>query len=1320
LKVEKEGADFAVRVMLYHEDWLVLPGNKEAWPINVKMDGVAHPVTETGGVPRVLLPAGEHQLSGQIRWAEIPASLVVSRQYGVVSLSVEGRTVELPSWDGEDKIWIKPKAGAEEMGDQKNSLTLQVYRLLEDGIPMWLRTELEVTVSGKSREEELGALLPEGWKLAAVHAPIPVAVDESGRVKMQVRAGRWIVQLDAFRTEPLKTFQFASGARPPVDQELVAFRSLPEMRVVELRGVPSVDVTQTTFPKKWHDCPVYLWKTEAPFQLEEKMRGMGMQRPEGLRVRREMWLDEEGKGLTYRDKVTGTMQQLWRLDASESYKLGTVKINGTPQLVTKNPRNGLSGVEVRSRNLSLEAVGRSEKTKSLQVVGWETGVDAMELVLNMPPGWRVLAVLGGDKVRGDWITAWTLLDLFLVLIAGLTVFRVWGVLPGLVAFLGMALAYHEPEAPRVAWLVLLGVVVLVRVVPEGFFRRSLTVVKWGCAAVLLYGLLPFLAGQMQGILHPQLERGSVMSDDWPDRADAMEEPLAAAFASESEARVAPAAPAPLPPRPPARMREMRRAGGTSSVSKMRQSSDEYYSSPNANLLQEPKAKIQTGPGVPEWHWRSLVCSWDGPVSSKQEIRPLWISPFWQRALALVRVLLLVGFLGILLEARNYCQRSRSGGGAGVPSAVPLGLWLVLGLCFFATTSSAFGQSKGDIPDEATLGTLRARLIEPHKAFPAAADISNLIVQVNGQKLTMEAEVHAVIQTAVPMPGGLPEWSPVAVTMDGTKAAVVRRWEGRLWVVVPAGVHKVRVESRLPMISEWSLSFLARPRYVAVEAPEWQVSGVRPGGIPENQLFFAQKQKAAPSVQEAAYDRNDYRTVVTLDRSIELGLVWRLQNTVRRLSPSGKAISLQIPLIEGEQVVSSHVMVEGGFVQVRLGAQEEQIVWESELAIVPKIQLAAAKTEQWVEHWRLISSPVWNVTLTGLDPIFEQGQEDVVPVWHPWPGEGVVLAVDRPEEVPGAVQTVHRVSHELRLGKSYRHSVLRMNIQSSLGEDFPVTVGGASAEVSGLKLAGQPVPVRMEGEKVIIPLRPGQQEVELEWKTPEPLTTWLRADRVGMPVEAANVTTTFSVPEDRWVLWAAGPLRGPAVRFWGLLVCALGAGWLLARVPGSPLSATSWMLLCVGLTQAPVEAALVVAGWFFMMVGRGKEPKSELRWWLFDLRQLFLAGWSIALLAYLLEVVRQGLLGIPEMRISGNGSSLGHLVWYQPLAKEALPTPQMVSVSIWFYRLLMLLWALWLAHSLIEWLRWGWTQYSRGGLWKVQERIKPSPLPPVVPRETAKD
>jgi hypothetical protein len=47
----------------------------------------------------------------------------------------------------------------------------------------------------------------------------------------------------------------------------------------------------------------------------------------------------------------------------------------------------------------------------------------------------------------------------------------------------------------------------------------------------------------------------------------------------------------------------------------------------------------------------------------------------------------------------------------------------------------------------------------------------------------------------------------------------------------------------------------------------------------------------------------------------------------------------------------------------------------------------------------------------------------------------------------------------------------------------------------------------------------------------------------------------------------------------------------------------------------------------------------------------------------------------------------------------MPQPWVLTVPMWVFRVLMLLWALWLAYSLLKWLRWGWQCFNERGLWK---------------------
>ena len=187
------------------------------------------------------------------------------------------------------------------------------------------------------------------------------------------------------------------------------------------------------------------------------------------------------------------------------------------------------------------------------------------------------------------------------------------------------------------------------------------------------------------------------------------------------------------------------------------------------------------------------------------------------------------------------------------------------------------------------------------------------------------------------------------------------------------------------------------------------------------------------------------------------------------------------------------------------------------------------------------------------------------------------------------------------------------------------------------------------------------------------------------------------------------MRGPAVRFWTILVCALLAAWVLGRIARSPLRTVEWMLLAIGLTQVPLPLALVVIGWLFFLRWRGSESFLRLPAWAHNLLQVALIVATLVALGVFVGVVAAGLLGSPEMFISGNGSSSHLLRWYEAGCGNQLPRPGCVTVSIWWYRFLMLVWALWLAAALIRWLRWAWRQFSTGGCFRPL--APPRPVPP---------
>ena len=278
--------------------------------------------------------------------------------------------------------------------------------------------------------------------------------------------------------------------------------------------------------------------------------------------------------------------------------------------------------------------------------------------------------------------------------------------------------------------------------------------------------------------------------------------------------------------------------------------------------------------------------------------------------------------------------------------------------------------------------------------------------------------------------------------------------------------------------------------------------------------------------------------------------------------------------------------------------------------------------------------------------------------------------------------------------------LHLRVRTSRGGSHKLTLP-KGAKLQSFSIDGQHAPTQESGDALGFTLLPGKHDVTLSFQLPEGVRTFLTVPEVKIYLAGANVRVSVQLPSDRLILWAKGPSWGPAILFWGYLLLVLGVAFALGRVPGSPLSSAQWLLLGLGLTHIDAVLALFVVTWFFAFEKR-RTSKARAPW-LHNLTQLALLFITFLAAGALYDALHTGLLVRPDMQVQGAGSSDLLLNWYVDRTSGQLPTPSIVSVPLWIYRALMLVWALWLARTMMRYLPWAFSAYSAGGLWKRSEK-----------------
>jgi len=1312
LDAGRAGARFSLDVHVDGRSWVALPGDARNWPQQVNANGKPMVVLDHDEKPSLLLDPGDYALHGVLPWDNRPARLQVPVSIGLVTLTLEGNAVTRVERNGA-QLTLGEAAEAQRAAD---ALSMRVFRRLADGMPADLQTELQLNVTGSSREQLLGPVLPKGFVATSIEGGLPARLESDGRLRVQLRPGQWTITLGARSTEVSKQISLNLPGAPWPGQEIWSYADDPSFRSTRVEGQPT-DAGQADVPGEWADLPAFALDASHGLSIEQGMRGGEGGQGDQLTLHRQLWLDFDGNGFTAADRLTGSLRRSQRLDVAAPWQLQNASQPDRPLLVTDGG-NGRSGVELRDARLNLTAGLRLPERGNAPAGGWLLPLENIETTLHLPYGYRLIGASGADHSPDSWVAQWSLLDLFVVALIALLAGRLLGWPWALVALGFLALAQHEAGAPRWTLALAFALALLVRALPDGRLRWASRIGAMALLVIAVLWTLPFAATQMEYALHPQLEEGRIQSGVQSDvsrrvqaSVDMVEQarynaqpapppPPAGAPVSE-EAALAMMAPAPAAPPadiiggqpPPMMLQKAKAPAPLESVT---------VTGSLINVGQESDARsiIQAGRGTPDWDvGNDYRLGWSGPVTAEQTTR-LVIAPAW--LVRLLRVAMLALLITMMARLASRLWPTMQGQWRGLHIRGSAAALLMLAL----VPHGAHAQAT---PTDGMLVHLRNRLTEAPKCAPDCVAVAQATFQANGDQLTVDMEMHAGTDVAAPLPLGGPALMLQTVAVDNRDASLTRDDDGVL-VRLERGVHHVSLRYSASSADVATLHFPLRPQHIVFNGSGWKPDGVADGRLLGDSLTFnrvrVMEDGSTPTAMTQAFP-----PYVRLTRTLVLGSEWTVRNTVQRIAPSEGGFSLELPLLPGEHPLGDDARVQAGRIGITFNASQDSKSWASRLDRTDVLALTAPALGERAETWVLQSSPMWHLDAKGVP----SSQDDEGLRFQPLPGESLHVTVTQPKAVAGDSLAFDRVDVESRAGERSAETLLTLTARSTRGGEHAIGLP-KGAELLEARRDAIALSLAIRDDKLSLPLLPGTHVYTLRLREPEGVAFATRTPAFALNAPAANIQMNHALPESRWVLWTWGPCMGPAVLYWSQLIVLLLAAWLLARYAPTPLRFHQWLLLGLGFSAFAWGAYAVVVAWLILLGLRARHVLPERYRASFNLAQIALTVVTLVAIVVLVSAVPKGLLGLPDMHVSGNDSTAWQLNWFADQTNSVLPQGGVLSVSLWVYKIAMLLWALWLANALIGWLRWGFEAWSNGGYWRARKPklAEPPPVPEATP------
>ncbi len=1259
LTINNNQAQFQIRWEILQDSWVPLPGDKKSWPQNVVSNNKKQVVQRSNNHPRIYLEKGSYSITGQFKWEKRPESISIPVEIAGIDLSVDAKRINFPQRKGKS-LWLGETR--ESKKTESNKTEIYVNRLIIDGHPMSMLVNMQVYVSGSARNEKLGKIGNELLQVNSIEGEISSYIDGDGYLWAQLKPGSWKIDMSFTVLNWPEKISFNPEGDFWPNQEVWAYQDDKNIRLTQIKGVSPINPEQSD--TQWDEVPNYLINSGDVFEINETKRGTLNQNAQ-LDLNRTIWLGFDGEVYRSRDQISGQKLDTWRLNSVDGYKLLSAKNNDEDLLITLSEEDE-QGIELRTPEINLEVNGEFGASIKNTINPWQTRFESIQSKLYLPYGYMPFAAVSVDKTHGVWLEKWKLWDIFIVMLLTVFCYKAMGVKSAVAALFTLVLGYHELNMPLIAWANVVLVIALMSVLNNGKLKSMAQSYSYISVITLLVVLTPFIINQVRLSMHPQLESRFNQSINWSavkkSPPNAMKKKLPQLNKSYQQSYSN-------------RVPQQEALDEKETLDRIVVTGSHIRNSDLINRYQTGSI-LQAGKGVPQWSTNRVSLQWDGPINTQQTYKLLVVPPILRVVWRLLLVFFSLYWLVLLL------QRLKTTRAKPLNTATKTATAMVF-LVIFVLLPQAHAQ---DYPSQAMLDELQQRVYQEYPCKNNCASLNKSEVLVDKYKLSMNLTIHAFENVIVALPFSK-DWRVEEISIDGSIEKSKIHHKNIPWIKVGKGINHVKITGLIANRTSVSIQFPMKTGIISAQAKGWQIAGIDGTILNNNTLQLISTKQQSGSDEESK--TTDIQPFVHVTRSITFDDDWYVNTLVERLAPTKGVINVAIPMIENESPTTEVKFDEQGKIIVNLDATQYEYNWLSRIDRTPEVALIAAENDYYLETWKILSSPQWNVEITGLSivsspNVLDELDDYFTHIYKPRPNENLNIKISRPKPLAGDIVSIESVDNRYTVGKRATKVKTSIHYRATQGGNFKILLDEL-ADVNSVAYDGVESSLTTDKGVVEVGFLPGAHKVVVDWQMSQSLGLIAQTPSIQLENSMVNINQSINIPRSRWVFYGYSKGFGPAFLYWGEFIFFTILAFFLARLPLSILNFWQWLVLGYAFGTVSWFAFGVVTFWLFFVGWKSQNPNHAI-----NLKNI-LMQWATVIITFIaisvfIGSVAFGLLSYPRMGIIGQGSSVNSLHWFLDAHQNQLPAITIVSLPIWWYKAIMLVWSIWVSFSLLNWLK----------------------------------